>query len=214
MQPLFIAFEGIDGAGTTTQCELLCSRLRAEGHRIEQTREPGGTAIGERIRALLLDPQHTEFDDLTELLLYAASRRQNVVECIRPALSSGKPVISDRYTASTEAYQGSARGLSSELVTMLNDLVTGGLQADAVVFLDLAVELAADRRSLRDGPADGDRLERAGTAFQERVGSAYRSIADRDPRSAIVVDASQPPERVAASVLGALITRFPRFPYR
>ena len=129
MKPLFIAFEGIDGAGTTTQCERLCARLRLEGHDVVQTREPGGTEACERIRDLVLDPALKSLDAVTELFLMGASRRQHVAELIEPSLRSGKPVISDRYAQSSVAYQGIGRGLGVDLVSRINKIATGGLTA-------------------------------------------------------------------------------------
>lgn len=213
MKPLFVVFEGIDGAGTTTQCERLCVRLRLEGHDIVQTREPGGTKAGERIRDLLLDPALKHLDNVTELLLYGASRRQHVAEVIEPALRSGKPVISDRYAQSSVAYQGIARGLGVDLVGQVNTIATGGLTADVTFFLDLDVDTALQRRRRRDGGRE-DRLEQAGIGFQATVRQAFLVLAKETPQQSLVVDADIPADDLAQHVHQALLDRFPQFPFR
>ena len=213
MQPLFIVFEGADGAGTTTQCQHLCARLRLEGHCLVETREPGGTEAGERIRKLVLDPTLCSLDDVAELLLYGASRRQHVAEVIEPALRSGKPVISDRYAQSSVAYQGVARGLGTDLVRRVNDLATGGLAADYTIYLDLKVELALERRRKRDGDRQ-DRLEQAGLDFQASVRDAYVSLSRKDEGNSLLVDADARIEDLAKHVHSTLMARFPHFPYK
>ena len=155
--PLFVVFEGPDGSGTSTQCQIMCDRLRSLGHEIVQTREPGGTEAGERIRALVLDGTLEDLDDVAELLLYAASRRQHLQQLIEPSLAAGKPVISDRYAASSFAYQGAGRGLGPEVVTVVNELATSGREPDATVFLDLPLHQAVRRRRNRGGEAIGSK---------------------------------------------------------
>lgn len=210
--PLFLVFEGPDGSGTSTQCQILCDGLRSAGHEIVQTREPGGTEAGERIRSLVLDEPMENLDHLVELLLYAASRRQLVQELIEPALAAGKPVISDRYAASSYAYQGAGRGLDDEVVKVVNDIATGGREPDATILLDLPGEQAGERMSHRGGPRD--RIEAEGRGLQERVSLAYRQMAESDPERILLVEASSGVEEVAARVSRTLSTRFPRFPYR
>ena len=210
--PLFVAFEGPDGSGTSTQCRILCDGLRSAGHEIVQTREPGGTEAGERIRSLVLDEDLEDLDHLAELLLYAASRRQLLAQLVEPALAAGKPVISDRYSASSYAYQGAGRGLGEEVVKVVNDLATGGREPDATILLDLPLPEAGERRRIRGGRKD--RIEAAGDGLQERVSLAYRQMADRDRERVLVLDASPGVEEVAASVSRNLAARFPRFPYR
>ena len=214
MKPLFIVFEGVDGAGTTTQCDKLYRRLSSAGHQVVQTREPGGTEAGERIRELVLDPLLHCLEDRTELLLYAASRRQLVSEVINPALESNKPVISDRYTASTVAYQGFGRGLDFDLVQQANALATAGLVPDLTVFLDLDVDLAFERRQQRSSGAEQDRLEQAGLQFQAKVRRGYLELAKGNPEQSALIDASPPLEEVTSHVYEALINRFPLFPFR
>ncbi len=210
--PLFVVLEGPDGSGTSTQCQILCDRLRAEGHQIVQTREPGGTEVGERIRSVVLDPGLKALDDVAELLLYAASRRQHLQELIEPALASGKPVISDRYAASSFAYQGAGRGLGPELVSAVNKVATRGREPDATIFLDLSLDQARRRRGHRGG--GGDRIEAAGEALQKRVGLAYRQLAGKDPERCFLFDASPGVQEVAASIERCLLGRFRNFPYR
>ena len=213
MQPLFIVFEGIDGAGTTTQCNRLCERLRDAGHEIVQTREPGGTEAGEKIRALLLDPAFACLDHRAELLLYAACRRQLVAQILQPALSGHKPVISDRYTCSSLAYQGIARGLGLPLVRQINAVATAGLDADLTIFLDLDVHTALTRRNKRSGGVE-DRMEQAGAGFQARVREGYLELAREHPEKSLLLDASETEETLSLQVYKALISRFPHFPYR
>ncbi len=209
--PLFVVFEGPDGSGTSTQCQILCDRLRSQGHEIVQTREPGGTEAGERIRSLVLDRRLENLDDVAELLLYAASRRQHLHQLIEPTLAAGKPVISDRYAASSLAYQGAGRGLGPELVSVVNELATRGREPDATVFLDLPLRQAGQRRINRGGRAD--RIEAAGNTLQKRVSLAYRQLAKRDPDRSLLLDASPGVEEVAACIERDLASRFPTFPY-
>lgn len=210
--PLFVAFEGPDGSGTSTQCQILCDRLRSAGHEIVQTREPGGTEAGERIRSLVLDEDLEHLDHLAELLLYAASRRQLVQELIEPALAAGRPVISDRFSPSSYAYQGAGRGLGCKVVKVVNDLATEGREPDVTILLDLPMQEAGERRSRRGGRAD--RIEAAGDGLQERVRAAYRQLAEKDRERFVLVDATPEVEEVAASVGENMAARFPRFPYR
>jgi dTMP kinase len=210
--PLFIAFEGIDGSGTSTQCQILCDRLRSQGHDLVETREPGGTERAERIRSLVLDPDLDGLDDVAELLLIGASRRQHVCELIEPALESGKPVISDRYAASSCAYQGAGRGLGAQAVATVNDLATAGRWPDLTICLDLPVS-EADRRRRHRGAVD-DRIEAAGAAFQERVRSAYLALAERDRDQWLVLDAVPAVDEVAAQIEVEIGVRYPEFPFR
>ena len=213
MKPLFLVFEGVDGAGTTTQCNRLCEKLRKEGHEPVQTREPGGTEIGERIRELLLNPSNYKLDDLAELLLYGASRRQLLAQVVEPALASGRVVISDRYTASTVAYQGYARGLDLSLVQSVNEVATKGLVADMTIFLDVDVDTARQRRRLRSAETE-DRIEQAGIDFQAKVRRAYLRMAADNPEQSILADAKDSPDSLEIYVYKALMDRFPHFPYR
>ena len=134
---VFVTFEGVDGAGKTTQCSLLCDALRSAGYEVVRLREPGGTPLGERVRSLLLDPQSQTIDPTCELLLFEAARAQLVAQVVRPALDRGAVVVSDRFFDSTYAYQGFARGLGGETVRTVNAVACGGLAPDRTLLLDL-----------------------------------------------------------------------------
>jgi dTMP kinase len=209
---LFIVFEGVDGSGTTTQSELLVQHTLAMGHPALYVREPGGTSIGERIRDLVLDPAEEEMTDVTELLLYAASRSQHVEQVIRPALAEGKPVISDRYADSTLAYQGYGRGLDLAVVGMVNELAIAGCSPDMTVYLDLSTEEAAMRRSRRAGASD--RLEEAGEELQERVRQGYRQISEQHPESSLLLDATTGVQQQSDFIRKELARRWPSFPFK
>ena len=168
----FLAFEGPEGAGKSTQIDRLAQRLAARGRSVVVTREPGGTPAGDRIRAVLLDPE-LRVDPLAEFLLYAAARAQHVRERILPALDAGSDVLCDRFAASSVAYQGYGRGLDPAWVEEVNRVATGGLRPDATVLLDLAPDVGLARIAARGAT---DRLERAVDAFT-RVGRELGVIA-------------------------------------
>lgn len=184
----FITLEGVDGAGKTTQCALVCAGAAALGREVVRLREPGGTTIGERIRAVLLDVASTGMDPICELLLYEAARAQLVAQVIRPALERGAVVVSDRFFDSTAAYQGHARGLGMDAVDAANRLACSGITPDRTLLLDLdpAASLARARQA-GDGP---DRLELEGTSFQQRVRDGFARVAEADPQRVRVVDAT------------------------
>lgn len=209
---LFIAFEGVDGSGTTTQSQRLVQHILGLGHPALHAREPGGTSIGERIRNLVLDPAEEQMTDVTELLLYAASRSQHVDQVIRPALAQGRPVISDRYADSSLAYQGYGRGLDLAVVRMVNELATGGCSPDMTVYLDLPAEEAAIRRSRRAGASD--RMERAGDELQERVRQGYRQISEEHPQSSLLIDAAMGAQQQSDIIRKELCRRWPSFPFK
>jgi dTMP kinase len=194
---MFVTFEGLDGSGKTTQAELLRARLEADGEEVVSTREPGGTALGEHIRQLVLHGGHVT--PWAEALIYAAARAQHVDEVIRPALERGAVVICDRYVDSSVAYQGVARGLGLERVLELNLAAVGGLLPirTFLLLLDPAGVSARLRR-------EHDRLEREGDDFHARVDEGYRELADRFPERIVVLDATRPPETIAEEVYGAL----------
>lgn len=185
---IFVAFEGGEASGKSTQAARLASRIDAV-----LTREPGGTPVGEQIRSLLLDPANV-VDARAEALLMAAARAQHVHEVIEPALASGRHVITDRFTASSLAYQGSGRGLPLEEVRALSAFATAGLEPDLYVLLDVPPEVAAARRS-----REHDRMEAAGDAFHQRVRDAFLALALADDRW-LVVDGSLPPDEVEQTV--------------
>ncbi len=211
--PLFIVFEGIDGSGTTTQCRSLQRYI--EQHLrcpVVATREPGGTSAAEQIRQLVLDPDLVELDPLAELLLYAAGRAQHVRERIKPALAAGTPVLCDRYTASSVAYQGFGRGLAIDLVEKVNAIAIGDCRADITIFLDLPVEEAQARCSDRGEPRD--RLEMEGIDLQKRVRAAYLEIAERTPKVSLLIDSRPPAGEIGDEILHALKHRWPGFPFK
>jgi dTMP kinase len=192
---LFLTLEGPEGSGKTTQGRLLTEDLRAGGHEVLSVREPGGTAIGERIRSLLLDPAYGEMDPRTEMLLFAASRAQLVSEVIAPALARGVVVVSDRFVDASLAYQGVGRGLGVEVVRAVNAAATGGLSPDLTLLLDIdpADGLRRARRTTGRPAAGawsgGDRMEREALAFHERVREGFLSLARNEPHRIRVIDA-------------------------
>ena len=193
----FIAVEGADGTGKSTQARLLAERLGALF-----TREPGGTPLGERIRALVLDPSGDPPVDRAEALLMAAARAQHVAEVVEPALAAGRDVVSDRYVASSVAYQGYGRGLGAEAVMAVNRFATDDLQPDLVVLILVDAPVAV--RRLGDHL---DRIEQAGDAFQTAVVAAYSEMATADPDRWLVVDGNGTVEEVAARVAAAVEER-------
>jgi dTMP kinase len=197
---LFIAFEGVEGAGKGTQISMAEAHLRSLGLDVLVTREPGGTAAGEQIRELLLDPATAKLDARAEALLFAASRAQTVASVIRPALAEGKVVICDRYVDSSLAYQGWARGLGEPDVLSLNVWATQGLFPDMVILLHLEPELGLARSE--DEPLD--RMELEGQQFLAKVADAYLKIAEEHPERFVVVDANRDPATVFDSVREAL----------
>jgi dTMP kinase len=196
---LFIAFEGVEGAGKGTQLSRAEEYLRAQGHDVLVTREPGGTDTGERIRQVLLDPTTGKLDPRAEALLFAASRAQTVSHVIRPGLAEGKVVISDRYVDSSLAYQGWARGLGEPDVLSLNVWATQGLFPDLVILLHVEPE-----RGLLRSTASPDRMELEGQDFHAKVSDAYLRIAEEHPERFVVVDAEVSPDEVFAQVREAL----------
>ena len=195
---MFISFEGLDGCGKTTQAALLAEAARAAGRDVVSVREPGGTAAGERIRALLLDPE-TTVAPWTEALLYAAARAELVAEVIRPALDGGATVIADRYVDSSLAYQGVARGLGWREVLGVNLAATGDLLPDRTVLLELAEDQAAARR---DGAPD--RIEAEPGSFHASVADGFATVARVFPDRVAVVDAAGDRDEVAARVRAAV----------
>jgi dTMP kinase len=196
----FIALEGGEGAGKSRLMAALSERLRADGRDVELTREPGGTPLGEEIRALVL-AQHGLGDDLAELLLFEAARAHLVAAVIRPALARGAIVVCDRYAASSVAYQGFGRGLGQELVERANAIATKGLEPDLTLLLDLPVEAGLARRS-RDGATN--HFDREEVAFHDRVRAGYLELARQSPLGWRVIDASEPFDVVFTAALTAI----------
>lgn len=197
---IFITLEGADGSGKSTQTELLAEVLLARGREVVRLREPGGTPISEKIRALLLDPANAEMSPECELLLYEASRAQLTRQVIEPALARGAVVLCDRYYDSTYAYQAGGRGLDETLVRQSNVLGSCGRVPDRTLVLDLDPALGYARATA----AGADRMEAEGLAFQERVRAAYLRLASEEPARVRVVDAAGEKDAVTARLIAAL----------
>lgn len=203
---IFISLEGPDGAGKSSVLEALIPILEAKGQAFVTTREPGGVAVAEKIRDVVLDPKHTEIDEKTELLLYIASRRQHLVERILPALDRGEMVLVDRFIDSSVAYQGFGRGLKVVDIDWLNDFATDGLKPDLTLYFDIEAEegLARIAKSKERG---ADRLDRESVEWHQRVREGYLSILEKEPNRVRKIDASQPLEKVVADTLAVLAER-------
>lgn len=203
---IFISLEGPDGAGKSSVLEALIPILEAKGQALVTTREPGGVAVAEKIRDVVLDPKHTEIDEKTELLLYIASRRQHLVERILPALDRGEMVLVDRFIDSSVAYQGFGRGLKVADIDWLNDFATDGLKPDLTLYFDIEAEegLARIAKSRERG---ADRLDRESVEWHQRVREGYLSILEKEPNRVRKIDASQPLEKVVADTLAVLAER-------
>ena len=206
MRGFFITLEGPDGAGKGTQGRRLVEHLRRAAVDVLNTREPGGTSIGERIRRVLLDDSHREMAPETEMLLFAASRAQFVREVVRPALARGTTVLSERYVDASLAYQGFGRGLDVGLVRTVNGVATGGLLPDLTLLLDIdpAVGLERVQAAGRAGAAGGDRLEQETLAFHQRVRAGFLQLARESPKRFVVIDAQGDVERVHREVVRAV----------
>jgi len=188
MAGVFITFEGIDGCGKSTQLRLLANELRVRGLDVLSTREPGGTPLGQRLRAALLDVDE-QVDPLTELLVFAADRAQHVRNCLLPALETGTIVLSDRYADATVAYQGAGRGFEPQIIQEIVQLATGGLQPDLTLLFDLSVPESAVRTRRRVAAKNTDRLDIEDAEFHTRVRDAYLEIARANPERIRVIDA-------------------------
>lgn len=198
---IFITFEGGDGAGKTTQLDLLCSTLSERGYDVVKLHEPGGTELGEQIRRVLLEDRREEMDPRAELMLFEAARAQLVSQVIRPALVQGKVVVCDRFCDSTVAYQGYGRHLGAELVDQVNKAVTQGLEPDCTILLEVPVQAGLERAKAASANGTGDRMEQAGTPFHERVGEAFEALAREHAERFAVIDARGTLEEVAAAVM-------------
>jgi dTMP kinase len=196
--PVYIAFEGAEGCGKSTQARRLADDLGAV-----LTRETGGTEIGRRLRAILHDTDVTDLNDHAETLIVAADRAQHVAEVVRPALAAGRHVVSDRSVYSTLAYQGYGRGLPIDEVRAVNDWALGDTWPDLVVLLTVPAAVTADRMSRRDL----DRFEQAGAEFHARVDAGFAEMAAADPAHWVVIDASGQPETVSRTIRDAVRER-------
>jgi dTMP kinase len=195
MVGFFIAFEGGEGAGKSTQEGRLAEALTARGHRVVRTREPGGTPAAELIRAVLLDPEHTGLDPRAEALLFAAARGEHVARVVRPALDRGDVVICDRYLDSSVAYQGYGRGLGPERVRELSLWATGGLVPDLTIVLDVDPAIGLSR------VGSPDRLESEPQEYHRAVRAGFLAVAEQDPSRYVVLDATLPPDDLASRIL-------------
>ena len=193
MEGLFISMEGPDGAGKTTQIELLNKYLSERGYEVIITREPGGTRISEAIRGIILNKDFNEMNDVTELLLYAAARAQLVAEVIKPALSSGKAVISDRFVDSSVVYQGIARGLGINTVYDVNSYALQGVMPHFTFLLDLPAEVGLVRKKKQ---AELDRMEMQTLDFHKKVAEGYRKLAELYSDRIFMIDASLPVDTI------------------
>lgn len=208
---MFISFEGMDGSGKTSQLQAIAAHLRQQGYDVLTTREPGGTRIGDKIRTVLHDLDHTEMSDRAELMLYNASRAQLVDQVIRPHLDAGNIVISDRFADSTIAYQGYGHGLSLDVLHTLIDFATGGLQPHLSIFLDISPEEGIARRQAAAAQGDEfNRLDAKSMAFHQRVYAGYQAlIADNKANRWVVVDARQSQAAVEKDILSAILSQLP-----
>ena len=209
----FITFEGLDGTGKSTQIEKLAMALRARGLSVAVTREPGGTPTGEKIRHVILDSATTGLSPMAEMALMFASRAQHIREVIEPALAQGKVVLCDRFTDSTEAYQGAGRKLGSEAVLELHRILCGDLQPDLTILMDSEVARSVDRARRRNQKSakhahihkDENRFEQENRAFFGRVRNGYLAIARREPHRVAVIDARGTASQTHAKILEVVL---------
>jgi dTMP kinase len=204
MAGAFITFEGIDGCGKSTQLRLLADKLTARGLPVISTREPGGTPLGKKLRAALLDVGE-QVDPLTELLVFAADRAQHVRMHLRPALDQNQVVLSDRYADATVAYQGAGRGFDPKLISEIVELATGGLKPDLTLLFDLSVPESSVRTRRRVARKRTDRLDIEAAEFHTRVRDAYLEIAKREPDRFRVIDARGSVEQTHKAVMEIVI---------
>jgi dTMP kinase len=201
---LFLTFEGTDGSGKTTQMRILVERLRTAGLTVVENQEPGATHIGRQIRRILLDPAHQEMAPMTELLLMFASRTQSAAETIVPALERGDIVVSDRFTDSTLAYQGEARGIGFDTVLAAHKLALGDLWPDLTICMSVDVATGLERAHRRNAASTDDaseaRLDRQSLEFHQRVHAGYRKIAALEPERFRLVDGEGDPAQIAERV--------------
>lgn len=209
---LFVTFEGLEGAGKSTQAEMLVRHLEREGYPVLLTREPGGTAIGEAIREILADPTHEEMDPLAEVFLFSAARRQHVEQVIRPRLSEGTIVVCDRFADATTAYQGYGRRVHLTQIREISAMCLWRLQPDLTFYLDVEPYLGVARlreRYLREG-TEPDRLERLDPAFFERVREGYLELVREEPGRMRYLDGSAERDVVHARIVEAVMREVQR----
>jgi dTMP kinase len=205
---MFITLEGIEGSGKTTQVGHILKFLQTKGHDCVITREPGGTRIGKKIRAILLDPESKDMDPLAELLLYTADRAQHIKELVNPLLAAGKTVLCDRYFDATLAYQGFARGLDIGLINQIHKLILADLKPDITILLDLPPEKGLSRawKQIENGARAGieTRFEKETLSFHAKVRSGYLELARLEPERFRVIDASKDESQVRKEIIKVL----------
>jgi dTMP kinase len=209
---MFITLEGSEGSGKTSQVQPLVDFLRQQGYDVLATREPGGTAISEQIRAVLFNPDNTGMQAPTEILLFQAARAQLVTEVIRPYLLKGGVVVSDRYADSTLAYQGYGYQLDLEKIRAIVDFATGGLKPDLTLFFDIDIEMGLRRKA--KGAEEWNRLDEMTLDFYRRVRQGYLDLIQAEPKRWLMIDAQQPPDQVQAAVQKAVLARLAVLPSR
>lgn len=208
---LFITIEGPDGAGKTTVLNELFPRLQMIAQKeIIKTREPGGVLIAEKIRQIILNPDHRQMDERTEALLYAAARRQHLVEVIMPALNEGKIVICDRFVDSSLTYQGAGRRIGMKEIAQINEFATEGLEPDFTLYLDVDSDTGL-RRIQNHRKQDVDRLDLEGLEFHQRVRHAYLKLAEENPVRIHRIDAKMSLQEVVESSYSAIVESNPTF---
>ncbi len=205
MKGIFITMEGPDGSGKTTQIELLKKYLESKGYDIIITREPGGTAISEAIRKIILNPEYSEMSHMTELLLYASARAQLVNQVIKPALEQGKAVICDRFVESSAVYQGIGRGLGVETVYEVNSYALGNVKPELTIFMDLEAEEGIKRKK---NQAELDRMEMEDLSFHKRVVEGYRQLAGLYPERIVSINATLPIDEIHSMIIQEVEKRF------
>lgn len=208
MRGIFVTFEGIEGCGKTTQAKKLANYLRKRGFNVFETREAGGTEIGEKIREILHDTRNTKMDAMTEVFLFEAARKQHIIEIIKPSLERGEIVICDRFMDATIAYQGYGRGLKKSILRRLNSLATDNIVPRITFLLDMEVDTglkrAEKRRNTLNFPFIIDRYEAENLRFHERIRQGYLKIAKREPERFVVLDANQDIESIHSIIIEKL----------
>ena len=212
MRGIFITIEGPDGSGKTTALQQVVPRLQQEMNRkVVATREPGGSPIAEKIRSLILDPSHTDMDSRTEALLYAASRRQHLIEQVLPVLESGDVIFCDRFVDSSIAYQGYARGIGEEGIREINQFATEGLEPDVTLYIDVPAEVGIQRIHANLDEREYNRLDQEKLDFHEKVRAGYQQLAKANPERIVVVDGTMSREEVAESCYQIIKNRYPSY---
>ncbi|MBP8683663.1 MAG: dTMP kinase [Trichococcus sp.] len=212
MRGIFITIEGPDGSGKTTALQQVVPRLQQEMNRkVVATREPGGSPIAEKIRSLILDPSHTDMDSRTEALLYAASRRQHLIEKVLPVLESGDVIFCDRFVDSSIAYQGYARGIGEDGIREINQFATEGLEPDVTLYIDVPAEVGIQRIHANLDEREYNRLDQEKLDFHEKVRAGYQQLAKANPERIVVVDGTMSREEVAESCYQIIKNRYPSY---